>query len=382
MLDNENGETSSAKSNHLSNSELPSNSSANFPTECQRSANFRITHTSGSELANDIGYYIGKDIDDYTKMSLLQHPWTPPKNYNFPFSTRIVKGKSVEHYIGLNHLEYHKDWLVLSDVMNGLFCKFCPWFTNRNEGGFQKNVALKTLVSEPLTNFKKLSGPTSNLINHSNTQYHKDAVTSGKLFLRTYHNPELVVQNLVNVAGKIQEEEKRQKLLSIAKTVILCGRQNMPLRGHRDDGPIELETDPHCNEGNFRALLRFRVDAGDKVLEDHLNTASSRSTCLSKTTQNEIINICKLEITEIIINRVLQAGMDSIIFDETSDSSHRAQVSLVLPYVHFDGAVIQIREDFIIFIDAFSDMREAELKDAEEVNDFYNNELSITAICL
>ena len=126
VLDNENGETSSAKSNHLSNSELPSNSSANFPTECQRSANFRIPHTSGPELANDIGYYIGKDIDDYTKMSLLQHPWTPPKNYNFPFSTRIVKGKSVEHYVGLNHLEYHKDWLVLSDVMNGLFCKFCP----------------------------------------------------------------------------------------------------------------------------------------------------------------------------------------------------------------------------------------------------------------
>ena len=101
--------------------------------------------------------------------------------------------------------------------MNGLFCQFFSWFTNQNEGGFLKNVALETLVSEPLTNFKKLSGTTSDLINHSNAQYHNDAVKSGILFLRTYHNPKLVVQNIVNVAGKIQEKEKRNHFQLLKK---------------------------------------------------------------------------------------------------------------------------------------------------------------------
>ncbi|KAG8174061.1 hypothetical protein JTE90_026420 [Oedothorax gibbosus] len=140
------------------------------------------------------------------------------------------------------------------------------------------------------------------------------------------------------------------------------------VRGHRDDGPICLES-PVSSEGNFKALLRFRVDAGDKVLEKHLNTASSRSTYVSKTIQNQIINCCKEEITEVILSRVSQAGLYSIIFDETTDSSNKAQVSLVLRYVRF-GKEVQIREDFITFVDAFAEMMSADIMDVD--NDSLN----------
>ena len=75
------------------------------------------------------------------------------------------------------------------------------------------------------------------------------------------------------------------------------GRQNVALRGHRDDGSL---FNPQLgNEGNFRELLRFRIDAGDKSLESHLQNTSSRSTYISKTTKNEIIDCCRLEILEI-----------------------------------------------------------------------------------
>lgn len=255
----------------------------------------------------------------------------------------------------MNHLQAHKEWLVLSNVKKGLFCKCCLWFTNRNEGGFCKNVALKALVTEPVTNFKKLTGADGYLEKHCNTQYHKDAVTAAKKFLRAYHYPNMEVRNLIYEKRLSQSEQNQEKLLPIVKTVIMLGRQNIPLRGHRDDGPIYLETAPTSNEGNFQAMLRFRVDAGDKILEKHLNTASSRSTYLSKTVQNDIIVCCKAEITDVILNRVSQAGMYSIIFDETTDSSNKPQVSLVLRYVHC-GEEVQIREDFITFIDAFSDI--------------------------
>ncbi|KAG8177408.1 hypothetical protein JTE90_020437 [Oedothorax gibbosus] len=323
----------------------------------------QVTPGSKGILTNDIGNFIGKDIDDYTKMSLLEHPWSPPENYSFPFSQRTVSGKLVKNYIKRIHLDTHKEWLVYSDARKGLFCKYCPWFTNRNEGGFCKNVALKALVTEPLTNFKKLTGATGDLLNHCNTQYHKDAVTAGKNFLTTYHCPKKDVCNLINEDRLVQARQNREKLIPIIKTVILSGRQNFPFRGHRDDGPICLES-PVSSEGNFKALLRFRVDAGDKVLEKHLNTASSRSTYVSKTIQNQIINCCKEEITEVILSRVSQAGLYSIIFDETTDSSNKAQVSLVLRYVRF-GKEVQIREDFITFVDAFAEMMSADIMDVD-----------------
>ncbi|XP_039298901.1 52 kDa repressor of the inhibitor of the protein kinase-like [Nilaparvata lugens] len=168
------------------------------------------------------------------------------------------------------------------------------------------------------------------------------------------------VNNLINEERLSQSQKNRQKLLSIVKTVILLGRQNIPMRGHRDDGPLNLEmSDTVSNEGNFRALIKFRIDAGDKVLEDHINTSSSRSTYISKSTQNNIIECCKAEITDVILSRIAKAELYSIMFDETSDISQRAQVSIVLRYVHFEKE-FEIREDFITFIDAFEDMKEAD----------------------
>jgi len=63
-------------------------------------------------------------------------------------------------------------------------------------------------------------------------------------------------------SGRSQQiEENRQRLRPIVSTVIFCGRQNIPLRGHRDDGTLstvnENEAGSVVNEGNFRALLQF-----------------------------------------------------------------------------------------------------------------------------
>ena len=41
------------------------------------------------------------------------------------------------------------------------------------------------------------------------------------------------------------------------------------------------------NRGNFQALLRFRVDAGDQVLKEHLEPACLNATYTSKEIQNQ-----------------------------------------------------------------------------------------------
>lgn len=147
---------------------------------------------------------------------------------------------------------------------------------------------------------------------------------------------------------KIQENRKR--LQPIIESIIFLGRQNIPLRGHRDDGELKLANSVGSNpvnEGNFRELLKFRVQSGDENLKEHLQTASSRATYVSKRTQNEIIFCCGQEILEIIKQRIVEANYYSIIFDETTDLSHTSQMTLAIRYIH-DG---KVREDFIKFID-------------------------------
>lgn len=72
------------------------------------------------------------------------------------------------NYVSQKHLDTYKEWLVLSDIKKGLFCKYCPWFVIRNEGGYQKNIPLGALVRVPLTNFEKL---TQDLENHYGNDY-------------------------------------------------------------------------------------------------------------------------------------------------------------------------------------------------------------------
>ena len=88
------------------------------------------------------------------------------------------------------------------------------------------------------------------------------------------------VLTLANSAHSRQIEENRLKLTSIVKCVVFCGKQNIPLRGHRDDERW-LGSSSH-NPGNFQSLLDFRVESGDEVLKDHFWTCPTSSNCPSK----------------------------------------------------------------------------------------------------
>ena len=98
------------------------------------------------------------------------------------------------------------------------------------------------------------------------------------------------IQSQLDHIRAAQIAENRQKIKSIVETIIFCGRQNVPLRGHRDSA-LELEHDETANGGNFWALLQFRASAGDLVLRDHLAHAPRNAVYTSPDIQNQIINI-------------------------------------------------------------------------------------------
>ena len=104
---------------------------------------------------------------------------------------------------------------------------------------------------------------------------------------------------------------------------------NFALRGH-DDSTKTIEAQPTSNLGNFKALLQFRVDAGDKDLELHMKTAPKNVTYCSATIQNEIMDVICSLIRKHIAERVKKCRFYSVIADEVTDSANREQLSLVI----------------------------------------------------
>ncbi len=98
---------------------------------------------------------------------------------------------------------------------------------------------------------------------------------------------------------------------------MLCGKQNIPLRGHRDDGSLFLDDESIVKNGNFRALLNYRIEAGDRVLREHLQSCDKNATYISKTVQNQIIQVIGNLIIKQIIEEVKQAKFFTILLDET-----------------------------------------------------------------
>lgn len=64
-------------------------------------------------------------------------------------------------------------------------------------------------------------------------------------------------------------EVNKKCLVPLIKKIIFCGQNNLPLRGHRDDGEFEPESVIR-GQGIFRSLLAFRLYSGDETLHEHL----------------------------------------------------------------------------------------------------------------
>ena len=306
---------------------------------------------SNAWFINDIGNFVGKIIDDLTKKNLLESPWKPSAGYNMPHSVHMKKNKQEKRYLNHSHLEQY-EWLVYSDSKKGLYCKYCSLFSYHLMAGSHKQIGLQKLVKQPLQVFAKLFGKDGDLTMHDKATYHKEAVESGRYFKKNYNEPALNIVNRVNTQRLQQVSENRQRLTPIVETVIFLGRQNIPFRGHRDDGNLleidDEDSDVMSNEGNFRELLKFRVSSGDANLKIHLKTARASATYISKTTQNALIECCGEEICEQILSRVRDSKYYAIMFDETTDASHKSQMTIILRYLMPGGSV---REDFVGFVD-------------------------------
>ena len=201
------------------------------------------------------------------------------------------------------------------------------------------NIDLGILISIPLTNFKKA---TDELKAHDKKASHLDAVTSADLFLKVMSGKQPPVHQQTNIALANRVAANKKRLVPIAKTILLCGRQTFALRGH-DDSIDTIEAQPTTNPGNFKALLQFRVDTGDKDLELYIKTAPKNATYCCATIQNEIIDVICPLIHKHIVERVKKCRFHSVIADKVTDVANREQLSLVISYFNPESKTAEER---------------------------------------
>ena len=144
-------------------------------------------------------------------------------------------------------------------------CKACVLFAPDQAGGQD----LGQFVTSP---FKCWTVFSSNANAHAGKNYHRDAMTKMNAFIAGYENPSQTVDTALNREAQHIMESNQKVLESLLKVVMLCGKQGLSLRGHRDDKVFWEVDSGGPNEGNFIQLVRFRAET-DTILANHLSKA-------------------------------------------------------------------------------------------------------------
>jgi hypothetical protein len=232
-------------------------------------------------------------------------------------------------------------WLHYSQHDDGVYCRACATFAPKQVGGQD----LGQFVTKPFKSWGKIF---QRAPGHATKQYHISSMTRMTEFLARYENPSQSISVIVSSEMQRVMETNQRVLESLTKIALLCGKQGLALRGHRDDKISWMEDDStqcHSNEGNFVELVRFRAET-DPVLAHHLANSPRNARYTSKTIQNELVEVIGNCISNDIIAQVKQAKFYSVIADEVTDAANKEELSISLRFV-LDGVVKEMFVDFV-----------------------------------
>ncbi|XP_045482105.1 52 kDa repressor of the inhibitor of the protein kinase-like [Harmonia axyridis] len=276
--------------------------------------------------STDIGNFIAfSSIQDKQKYDLLRMPYKPPATYNF--RQDVGPNKRPFIYKWLDQYE----WMVYSRVLKGALCKYCVIFPPSVTHG----STLGAFIKRPFIKYKDLHMQAKN---HASSAWHKDSTIRVKNFIDVLSNEKPDILSLIDEGKKKSVAENRKKILPIIKTIVFCGTHDMPIR------------ESNKNSGNFSDLLKFRVDTGDKDLENHLFNAAGNSKYTSHRIQNEVISIAGHIIMTNIVEEANSSKYFSVIADESADISGHEQLSIGIRYVHEQNEDFTVKEEFLGFV--------------------------------
>lgn len=212
----------------------------------------------------------------------------------------------------------------------------------KNEAG-SGNQSLGQLCFKPFQAWKKAHDKFNK---HESSNYHKQSILEYQLHYSIASNKTLPINLQLDTIKKKQRENNRKTIVPVIETIIVCGRQGIALRGHKDlEELIE-------NDGNFRTFLRQYLKATFNVGNDSFLLARENCGRNAKYTspqiQNEIVDSCFEIILSKIVYKINKNCYFSILADETSDVSEIEQFSLCARYYDLEDK--KIHETFWKFV--------------------------------
>ena len=166
-------------------------------------------------------------------------------------------------------------------------------------------------------------------------------MTKAKYLIHRFQNPTATIPYNFEATREIQISKNRQILKWVIKTMILCGKQCIALRGHRED--IHNSS---SNCGNFLTILKLLSETNSD-LKHHQDAPSARNaTYISPYIQNELIEIISYDILQKrLVEEVKEAKFFSLMADEV-EGHHTEQLPICSRFV---DKKCNIREEFLEF---------------------------------
>ena len=259
-----------------------------------------------------------------------------PVNLKFPVTLFSKKPRS------FNPAWYSSyPWLEYSVKQDACFCYPCRLFGF--EGSFSSSRPEQAFTSNGFKDWKHATGKGGILSGHNDCCTHKQAVVAWNQYTLNSQKGTSVSERL-GTARVEQIKQNRHYLKSVIEILLLCSHQEIALRGHR-------ESEMSSNRGNFMEILKL-VAAHDPIVHHRLNDGPKNAAYTSPDIQNTLLNVMGNVVRNEICLAVKNAGVYSILADETKDSSKREQLAIVLRYV--DIASATIFERFVTYVEATS----------------------------
>ncbi|CAH1722585.1 zinc finger MYM-type protein 1-like [Aphis gossypii] len=311
------------------------NEDEEFPAPPGSKKNKDTPHTSQLYENNQVK-------DDKNDDEELPSPPGSKKNKDIPHISEVperdpVKGKSIAFTLlskGLGPYQPEMDkypkvngrkfctqwyksykWLEYSPEKDAVFCFFCRAFdlSGRAEESFTIN------------GFNKWSKASTCLPKHERSVPHKEAMV--KLAGFKHSSVEGSITTKIDKHHNMIVLKNISYLKDILETLLFCARQGIGIRGHNEQDHSLLN-----NRGNFIELLHLRAKDND-IIKQYFIDKERRFRYIHPEFQNIFLSLMAKNVQHSLISNIKEAGIYSILVDETQDISRHEQVSICVRYV-------------------------------------------------
>lgn len=314
----------SRKISEFFNKQNTQSSSPTEPKQCPISGPSKTVESDPGPPYIDmaIGEEKVRQLEQETKLKLLQTRWENSHMFSFP--SRKIYGR--ERKFNNSWLNDHV-WMRYSVSEDSVYCVWCVLFGATRE---KTRLFVKPGVYD-WVNF-------SNLVKrHENSENHKSSKTLADNFIDVSTGKEDSILSKISATHKIDVANTRHIVSRIIEVLLLCGRQNIAIRGHTEQ------------TSNFTAILTM-LSKEDIILNDHLENPNVQFKYTSPDIQNELLNICAEQIVTKISERIQQSRYFAVLADECTDSSTNEQLSICIRYLVHEGPEVSVKEDFLCFV--------------------------------